>query len=118
MKRRLYAIRHRLEWATVATAAFIVPLLSRRMCWWLGRLIGAIISVVDRRGRQVALSNLEATLGNEFSAHQRKNIVRHSYQNFATAMIDLLWSPRLTRENFRRYIELENVQRAEEQSAD
>ena len=116
MKRRLRGIRYRLEWIGLASAAFLVPLLSRRLCAWLGRIVGAIISTVDRRGRQVALSNLEAALGSEFSPAQRKTIMRQSYQNFATAMLDLLWSPRLTKENFRRYIEIENLERAEQQS--
>src|ERR1051325_9917652 len=105
MKRRLRALRHRLEWIPLSGAALFVPLLFRRMCGWLGRILGTIISIVDRRGRAVALSNLEATLGQEFSSAQRKRIARRSYQNFATAMIDLLWSPRLTKENFRKYID-------------
>src|SRR2546430_14582154 len=113
MKRRWKAIRYRLEWIGLATGSVLVPLLSRKMCWRLGRIWGTIVSIVDRPGRRVALSNSEAALGREFPPAQRKRIVRQSYQNFTTAMIDLLWSPRLTKENFQRYIEIENLERAE-----
>ena len=116
MKRRWKAIRYRLEWIGLATGSVLVPLLSRKMCWRLGRILGTIVSIVDRPGRRVALSNLEAALGREFPPAQRKRIVRQSYQNFTTAMIDLLWSPRLTKENFQRYIEIENLERAEADS--
>src|SRR5207237_4977137 len=41
---------------------------------------------------------------------QSKKGVRESFQHFARTMLDLLWSPRLTAENFRDYIELENLE--------
>lgn len=116
MKPRWKTIRYRIEWIGLATGAVLVPLLSRKMCWRLGQLVGLIISIVDRPGRRVALSNLEAAFPDEFSPAQRQKIMRQSYQNFATAMIDLLWSPRLTKENFQRYIEIENLERAEQES--
>jgi KDO2-lipid IV(A) lauroyltransferase len=116
MKRRWKKLRHRAEWLLLVIAAAVVPLLSRRGCAQLGRLLGAIVSVLDRRGRRVASSNLEAAFGNQFSSSQRSKIVRQSYQSFATAMLDMLWSPRLTKENFRRYIDVENLERAERET--
>jgi lauroyl/myristoyl acyltransferase len=57
------------------------------------------------------VSNLEAAFGDELSIHARRRIVRQSYQSFARSMIDLFWTPRLTKENFSRYIEIENLER-------
>src|SRR5205823_9689901 len=37
-------------------------------------------------------------------------IVRQSFLYFARTMLDLCWSPRLTRQNFSRYIELKNFE--------
>jgi Kdo2-lipid IVA lauroyltransferase/acyltransferase len=116
MKKRWKKLRHRAEWLLLVIAAAIVPLLSRRGCARLGYLLGGIVSVLDRPGRRVALSNLEAAFGGELSSSQRAKIVRQSYQSFAAAMLDVLWSPRLTKENFRRYIEIENLERAEQQA--
>ncbi len=66
------------------------------------------MSILDRQGRRVALANLEAAFGDELLPRQRHKLVRESFQHFARTMLDLLWSPRLNRENFSRYIELEN----------
>jgi lauroyl/myristoyl acyltransferase len=87
-----------------------VPLLSRKGCYRLAVALGALMSVLDRHGRKVALSNLEVAFGDRFSQREREQIARESFQHFARTMLDLLWSPRLTRENFRDYIEFENLE--------
>jgi len=66
--------------------------------------------IFDRHHHKVALNNLEVAFGNQFSKHERRKIARKSFQHFARTMVDLLWSPRLTEENFSRYIELENFE--------
>jgi Kdo2-lipid IVA lauroyltransferase/acyltransferase len=48
--------------------------------------------------------------GNQFSLVKRRKIARESFQHFARTMVDLFWSPRLTRENFHRYIEWQNLE--------
>ena len=66
------------------------------------------MSLFDRHRYDVALNNLEVAFGNQLSIQDRRKIARQSFQHFARTMLDLLWSPRLTRENFRDYIEFEN----------
>ena len=102
-------IRYRLEWAGLLIAAKLVPLLSRKNCFRLALALGGLMSILDRHGRKVALSNLEVAFSDRFSQRERKQIARASFQHFARTMLDLLWSPRLTAENFSRYIELENL---------
>ena len=92
------------------TAAKLVPLLSRKGCYKVALALGALISILDRHGRKVALSNLDVAFGDRFSQREREQIARQSFQHFARTMLDLLWSPRLTRENFRDYIEFENLE--------
>jgi hypothetical protein len=41
--------------------------------------------------------------------------VRESYQHFARTMLDFFWSPRLTTQNFSRYVEFENRERWDEE---
>jgi Kdo2-lipid IVA lauroyltransferase/acyltransferase len=102
-------IRYRLEWLALKAAAKIVPLLSRNACYRLAQFIGALAATLDRAGRRVALSNLQVAFGDELSPARRAAIVRESYQHFARTMIDLFWSPRLTSENYSRYIDVENL---------
>jgi lauroyl/myristoyl acyltransferase len=87
-----------------------VPLLSRKACCHLGQILGALTSIFDRHRYRVALNNLEVAFGNEMSSHDRRKIARESFQHFTRTMLDLLWSPRLSRENFRDYIEFENLE--------
>jgi len=103
-------VRYRLEWLGLLAAAKLLPLLSRRACFQLALLLGSVMSVIDRRGRKVALSNLEAAFGDRFSARDRKRIVRESFQHFGRTMLDLFWSPRLNRENLSSFIELQNFE--------
>jgi len=103
-------IRYRLEWAGLLIAAKLVPLLSRKNCFRLALALGGLMSILDRHGRKVALSNLEVAFSDRFSQRERKQIARASFQHFARTMLDLLWSPRLTAENLSRYIELENLE--------
>jgi len=110
MRSRWKKIRYWLEWVGLLIAAKLIPLLSRKSCFRLARAVGALMSLLDRRGRKVALSNLEVAFGDQLPIHERKRIVRESFQHFACTMLDLLWSPRLTGENLSRYIELENFE--------
>jgi lauroyl/myristoyl acyltransferase len=66
--------------------------------------------LLDRPRFQIALSNLEAAFGDQLSPNDRRKIARESFQYFARTMVDLLWSPRLTQENFSRFIEWENFE--------
>jgi lauroyl/myristoyl acyltransferase len=101
-------IRHRLEFAGLLLATKLVPLLPREACYRLALALGEVISILDRHGREVAISNLEVAFGDRFTPRERERIARESFQHFARTMLDLLWSPRLTRDNFPDYIEFEN----------
>src|ERR1700756_1784905 len=103
-------LRYRLEWIGLLLATKLIPLFSRRSCYYLARTAGTLLSFLDRHGYQVALSNLEVAFGDRFSPRKRRKIVRESFQHFARTMVDLLWSPRLTQENFSPYIECKNLE--------
>ena len=108
MRSQWKRVRYWLEWIGLRLAVKLVPLLPRRGCFYLARFLGVLMSIFDRHRYNVALNNLEVAFGNQLSADDRRKIARESFQHFARTMVDLLWSPRLTRENFSRYIELEN----------
>ena len=103
-------VRYRLEWIGLLVAAKLIPLLSRKSCFRLAQMLGTLMSILDRNGYRVALNNLEVAFGDELSEHERRKIVRESFQHFARTMVDFLWSPNLTREVFSRYIELQNFE--------
>ena len=108
-------IRYRLEWLGLKSVTKFLPLLSRKACYRLALLLGSLGAMLDRRGRRVALSNLRVAFGDEISSERRAQIVRESYQHFARTMLDFFWSPRLTSQNFSRYVEFENRERWDEE---
>ena len=101
--------RHRVEWLLIKLAAFLVPLCPRRLVVWIGSAVGTIAAVVDRPGRRVALGNLECAFGATMAPARKRQLVGESYRHFARTMTDLFWSPRLTRENYSRYIDVVNL---------
>jgi len=104
------SLRHRVEWLLIKLAALLVPLCPRRLVGWIGSAIGSIAAVVDRPGRRVALSNLECAFGATMTPSRQRQLVKESYRHFARTLIDLFWSPRLTRENYSRYIDVVNLE--------
>jgi lauroyl/myristoyl acyltransferase len=108
MRSRWKRIRYRLERLGLVLAVKLIPLCSRKVCYHIAQTAGALLSFVDRNRRQIALANLEVAFGDAFSPKERRKIARESFQHFARTMVDLLWSPRLTQENFSQFIELEN----------
>jgi len=112
VNKRWKQIRYRLEWFAVTLARDLVPLFSREACYRFAGTAGRLAAWLDRRGRTVAISNLEAAFGDSLSAARREEIAYESYEHFARSMLDLFWSPRLNAQNFTRYIESGNVDRA------
>jgi Kdo2-lipid IVA lauroyltransferase/acyltransferase len=101
--------RYRSEWFWVVLATKLIPLLPRKACFHLANALGGLWARLDLPGRKVARSNLRAAFGDTFSAAQREQIARQSYRCLAQTIFDLAWSPRLTRDNFSRWLEIENL---------
>jgi lauroyl/myristoyl acyltransferase len=87
--------RYGLEELGCRFLAWWLPHLSRSRCVKLGLLVGDIAWYLDRRGRAVALANLECVFGDEYTPSRRRWIARLSYRNFAKTMLDLFWAQNL-----------------------
>lgn len=112
MRSRWKEFRYWLEWAGLTIVANAIPRLSRGSCVALADFLGAVMSIFDRRGRKVALANLEAAFGSEMSILQRNKIARECFQHFARTMLELFWSRRLTSANLRDYIDMSAFEEA------
>jgi lauroyl/myristoyl acyltransferase len=99
-------IRHHIEAASVRLFAWFIPRLSRERCVRLANALGEIACRLDRRGRAVALANVECALGDSLSAEQRREVVHASYRNFARTMVDLFWAPALAFPENRRWLRI------------
>ena len=99
--------RHRLEAAGCRLLARWIPRLPRDRCVRLANAVGELGFHLDRRGRAVAMANVECALGPDPTPEQRRDIVRASYRNFARTMLDLFWAPALARPENRRWVRTE-----------
>jgi Kdo2-lipid IVA lauroyltransferase/acyltransferase len=107
-------IRYRIEWLALKTVATIIPHLSRKACYRLAQAIGALAARFDGRNRAVALSNLQAAFGDAISPQRKEALIRESYEQFAGTVVDLFWSPSLTRENYSHHIDVVNLEVVQE----
>ena len=103
-------IRFRLEWLGVKILGSLIPLLSRRACARLARWVGSAVFILDKHGRKVALANIKAALGDEYSEAEQVRIGRGSYQSFARTMLDLFWGPRLLKPGGDKYVQIEGLE--------
>src|SRR5688572_2205600 len=90
--------RQRLEYLGLNSLVRLVGALPYGALRPLANFLGAVVHAFDRRGRAVALANLDAAFGDAFSPARKKQIARSSYQTFARTMLELFWSPGFTRE--------------------
>ena len=100
----LKKIRHFFETALIRLLAWWIPHLTRRSCIHLANGLGIVAFMLDRRGRAVGMANLECALGPSLTDAQRRDVIHESYRNFARTMVDLFWSPALTRPENRRFL--------------
>jgi KDO2-lipid IV(A) lauroyltransferase len=91
-------LRQRLEYLGLSAAVWLVGRLPYAALRRIAVVLGALVYSLDSRGRAVALANLDAAFGEKFSPARKRQIARGSYQSFARSMLELLWSPNLTRE--------------------
>ena len=107
-------IRHFIETALMRLLAWWIPHLTRQSCIHLANGLGTVAFQLDRRGREVALANIECTLDPALTRAQRIGIVHASYRNFTRTMVDLFWSPALARQENRHWLRVEGFEKIRE----
>ena len=112
---RWKSIRYRLEEFACRSLGSLIPRLPRGGMIRFAHAIGNLAYRFDRRGRTVALANLECVFGSRFTQSERAEIARRSYQNFALTMMGLFWAARLNPDNFRDWIIPEGFEALREQ---
>jgi Lauroyl/myristoyl acyltransferase len=103
-------LRHWLEYAGLTVAVWVVGRLPYGALRRIAVVLGALVYCLDHRGRAVALANLDAAFGDKFSPARKRRIACASYQTFARSMLELFWSPNLTREFVDRVFRVRGVE--------
>ena len=103
-------VRQRLEYFGLSALVWLVGRLPYAALRRIAVVLGAVVYYLDTRGRAVALANLDAAFGEKFSSARKKQIARASYQSFARSMLELFWSPNLTREFAEKILHIRGVE--------
>jgi lauroyl/myristoyl acyltransferase len=83
-------LRYWFEWLAVAWCARIIRLLPLALLHLLADLGGWLAFHLDRKGRAVALANLQAAFGEQRDLSDRKAISLRSFQLFGRSFLELL----------------------------
>lgn len=99
--------RYRLEWLAVKALAVGIPLLPRRMVTATANGLGGLAYFADKRGRTTALENLRVAFGDRYDDRERRRVAKRAFQSFARTVFDQFWTPRVTRDSYLKYCEIQ-----------
>jgi KDO2-lipid IV(A) lauroyltransferase len=106
-------LRSRLEFAVFLGLKCLFFLFPRRLCLLLGGALGRLAYVLDKKHRQIALSNLGTAFPNQLSESQKKAIARNSFKNFGAVIADILKLPLLSEKKIGSFLTSEGLENLE-----
>jgi KDO2-lipid IV(A) lauroyltransferase len=104
-------VGHRLEYAVVVTASWVIGRLPWSVVHAGGRAVGLLFYTFDRAHRRVALDNLASAFPRRAAA-ERRAIARGVFQHFGAMLFELLKFSRLRPEQMLERVEFEGADRA------
>lgn len=107
----LKRLRHRVEAFGLGVAERVIPMLPRDMAYGFAGLMGWLAYAVLPEDRRVAYANLDIAFGDAMPRHEKRRIVRGTFQNLAANAVGLFWSPRISADNVRQYVDVDEANR-------
>lgn len=89
----------------VSFFTFFLPL---NFSLFLGRRLGDLIYLFDRRHRAVAYANIRKTVSDNLDCASGARITRRAYQAFAQNLMEISFLPRVNKQYLQKYIHIEN----------
>jgi KDO2-lipid IV(A) lauroyltransferase len=89
----------------VSFFTFFLPL---NFSLFLGRRLGDLIYLFDRRHRALAYANISKTVADNLDCASSARITRKSYQAFAQNLMEISFIPRINKQYLQKYIHIEN----------
>jgi lauroyl/myristoyl acyltransferase len=105
-------LRHKLEYLIARLLFATIPLLPRRLTVWFAHCVGSLAYALLSFERRVALANLDIAFGETKTLAEKKIIARRSFQHFALTALDIFWTSRLTHDDIRKFVALDDKSRA------
>ena len=84
--------------------------LPLRFSWKLAEFLGRVWFQVDRRHRQIALSNLKIAWGDELREDERRTLACRNFIHLAQVLLELPYLRKLTPDNLDRFLAFDGVE--------
>ncbi len=110
-------LRYRLEWIAVKALAIGMPLLPRPLLMATARGLGSIAFFADKRGRTTAIENLRVVFGDRYTDSERSQVAKRAFQSFARTVLDQFWTPRVTKDSYLKYCDIQMDDEAQIEAA-
>lgn len=88
--------------------SFFTAILPLSFSLFLGRRLGDLIYLFDRRHGAIAYANIRKTVADKFDCASSKRITRRAYQAFGQNIIEISFIPRINKLYLEKYIQIEN----------
>lgn len=91
----------------------IFHLMPIRVNLWIGRRIGDIAFLVNKKRRLVAYANLKAAFAKEKSPKELRSITKRIYANLVQSFAEILSLTKVNKDYVSKYVEVVNMERIE-----
>lgn len=88
--------------------SFFTAFLPLNFSLFLGRRLGDLIYLFDRRHRAIAYANIRKTVADKLDCASSARITRRAYQSFGQNIIEISFIPRINKRYLEKYIQIEN----------
>lgn len=100
-----------MHYKMVMALSFLVCHTPYRLLMAAGWLLGNLYYLLIKRQRELAIAQIMSAL--HMTETEAKKTVRASFINLARNVLEILYMPHLNRKNFRKYIEIDHLERME-----
>ena len=84
---------------------------------WLGRRLGSVVFIINKKRRLIAYANLKAAFGKEKTPRDLRRLVKSIYKNLLQTFIEVLNLTKVNKRYIEKYIEIANYERVKEAHA-
>jgi len=88
--------------------SFFTYFLPLNFSLFLGRRLGDLICLFDRRHQAIAYANIKKTVADKSDCRSSTKITRKAYQAFGQNLIEISFIPRINKKYLQKYIHIEN----------
>ncbi len=100
-----------IAYITVRALNFISGFIPINVSLWMGRQIGRIAFIINKKRRLIAYANLKAAFAKEKSPKELRGITKRVYQNLVQTFVELLNLTKVNRKYVDSYVEVVNMDR-------